>query len=309
MTSSKLFFISMIVAFHPIYVHPLPENHRFPMEKYDLLYRQLLHEGIITSQEVFAPSILDESEILAVHCPDYWLKLSHLQLSDREQRVSGFTHSPQLITRERTIMEGTRKLAENALETGIGFNIAGGTHHAFYNKAEGFCLLNDQVIAANWLLQNTNINKILIVDLDVHQGNGTAAMTSGNSQIYTFSMHGEGNYPLQKEKSDLDIAVKDGTKDSDYLYLLRKSLDVILNGFNPEFVFYQCGVDVLESDKLGRLSLSEQGCKERDRIVFQFVKQLNIPIVCTMGGGYSPNIKDIVSAHAHTFREAMNILL
>ena len=299
----------MIVAFHPIYVHPLPENHRFPMEKYDLLYRQLLHEGIITSQEVFAPSILDESEILAVHCPDYWLKLSHLQLSDREQRVSGFTHSPQLITRERTIMEGTRKLAENALETGIGFNIAGGTHHAFYNKAEGFCLLNDQVIAANWLLQNTNINKILIVDLDVHQGNGTAAMTSGNSQIYTFSMHGEGNYPLQKEKSDLDIAVKDGTKDSDYLYLLRKSLDVILNGFNPEFVFYQCGVDVLESDKLGRLSLSEQGCKERDRIVFQFVKQLNIPIVCTMGGGYSPNIKDIVSAHAHTFREAMNILL
>jgi acetoin utilization deacetylase AcuC-like enzyme len=298
----------MLVAFHPIYVHPLPENHRFPMEKYDLLYRQLLYEGIVNEDDIFAPNLLSENDILAVHCSAYWERLNHLKLTEREQRVSGFSHSPQLILRERTIMEGTRQLAENALKTGLGFNIAGGTHHAFHNKGEGFCLLNDQVIAAHWILKNTDVQRILIIDLDVHQGNGTAAMTIQNPEIFTFSMHGESNYPLLKEKSDLDVAVKDGTTDEHYLYLLQSHLEQILNAFHPDFVFYQCGVDVLSTDKLGRLSLSEWGCCQRDRMVFEYVRQLKVPVVCTMGGGYSPKIKDIVAAHTNTFREAMKIL-
>lgn len=298
-----------MIAFHPLYVHPLPENHRFPMEKYELLPKQLLHEGTANESDFFEPGILDLSKVLAVHGSEYWEKLSNLQLSDREQRVSGFVHSAELIQRELCIMEGTRRLAEEALTKKLGFNIAGGTHHAFANRGEGFCLLNDQVIAAHDLLSNHSINKILIVDLDVHQGNGTAAMLQNEDRVLTFSMHGRNNYPLQKEQSDVDVELEDGIQDKEYLALLSKNLDDILNRFHPDFVFYQCGVDILATDKLGKLAVSMNGCQERDRIVFDVVRQLNVPVVCTMGGGYSPQIKDIVEAHAQTFRVGMDLLL
>jgi acetoin utilization deacetylase AcuC-like enzyme len=297
-----------MIAFHPIYVHPLPENHRFPMEKYDLLQRQLLHEGIVEESYFFEPSQLAEKQLLRVHSMEYWEKLKDLKLTEREQRVSGFVHSKQLIEREITIMEGTRKAAELALSKGLGFNIAGGTHHAFYNRGEGFCLLNDQVIAAKWLLDNRQIQRILIIDLDVHQGNGTAALSANEERIFTFSMHGSGNYPLKKEKSDLDIDLKDGISDKEYLFLLESNLDKIISTFQPEFIFYQSGVDILESDKLGRLSLSQKGCFQRDSIVYSSVRQLKVPVVTTMGGGYSPQIKDIVNAHANTFKAAFGNL-
>jgi acetoin utilization deacetylase AcuC-like enzyme len=298
-----------MIAFHPLYVHPLPENHRFPMEKYDLLPKQLLHEGTAIEADFFAPGSLDLSKLLAVHSSDYWKKLSNLRLSEREQRVSGFVHSAALIQRELCIMEGTRRLAEDALTKKIGFNIAGGTHHAFANRGEGFCLLNDQVIAALDLLSNHSINKILIIDLDVHQGNGTASMLQNEDRVFTFSMHGRNNYPLQKEQSNVDVELEDGIQDKEYLALLSKNLDDILNRFQPDFVFYQCGVDILESDKLGKLGVSMKGCQERDRIVFDTVRQLQVPVVCTMGGGYSPQIKDIVEAHAQTFRSGMDTIL
>lgn len=298
-----------MIAFHPIYVHPLPENHRFPMEKYELLPKQLLHEGTVNETDFFAPGSLELSKVLAVHSADYWEKLSNLKLTEREQRVSGFIHSSGLIERELCIMEGTRRLAEEALTKKIGFNIAGGTHHAYADRGEGFCLLNDQVIAANDLLSNHGINKILIIDLDVHQGNGTAAMLQDDERVFTFSMHGRNNYPLQKEKSNLDIELEDGIPDKAYLPLLQLNLEKILTDFTPDFVFYQCGVDILITDKLGKLGISMKGCQERDRIVFDAVRQLNVPVVCTMGGGYSPQIKDIVEAHAQTFRMGMNILL
>jgi acetoin utilization deacetylase AcuC-like enzyme len=236
------------------------------------------------------------------------LRLKNLEITPREQRISGFVHSDQLIERELTIMEGTRIAAEIALETGLGFNIAGGTHHAFYERGEGFCLLNDQVIAAKWLLQNTKIKRVLIIDLDVHQGNGTAALCANEERIFTFSIHGSGNYPLKKEKSDLDIDLKDGISDKEYLFLLESNLDKIISTFQPEFIFYQSGVDVLESDKLGRLSLSQKGSFERDSIVYNLVRQLKVPVVTTMGGGYSPQIKDIVNAHANTFKAAFGNL-
>ena len=297
-----------MIAFHPNYVHPLSENHRFPMEKYDLLPKQLLHEGTVDESDFFQPNTLSEEFLLAVHDDTYWNRLKRLELSDREQRVSGFIHSKQLIDREITIMEGTRKASELALSKKIGFNIAGGTHHAFFDRGEGFCLLNDQVIAAHCLLKNTNIQKILIVDLDVHQGNGTASLMSNEDRVFTFSMHGQNNYPIQKEKSNLDIPLKDGIDDKDYLYLLESSLESILVNFNPEFIFYQCGVDILETDKLGKLGVSIEGCANRDKIIFHTARQLNVPIFCSMGGGYSPQIKHIVEAHANTFRIGLDIL-
>jgi acetoin utilization deacetylase AcuC-like enzyme len=297
-----------MIAFHPNYVHPLPENHRFPMEKYDLLPKQLLHEGTVQESDLFEPELLSQENLLAVHCPNYWGRLRNLQITDREQRVSGFVHSNKLIEREITIMEGTRKAAEIALKSGIGFNIAGGTHHAFYDRGEGFCLLNDQVIASNWLLRNTEIQKILIVDLDVHQGNGTAQLLENDDRVFTFSMHGENNYPMQKEKSDLDVPLKDGISDKEYLYLLESNLDSIISKYTPDFIFYQCGVDILETDKLGKLAITMSGCAQRDKLVFETAKQLNVPIICSMGGGYSPQIKDIVEAHANTFRIGLDLL-
>ncbi len=297
-----------MIAFHPIYVHPLPENHRFPMEKYDLLKRQLLHEGIVEESCFFEPDILSDNQLLTVHSLEYWDRLSGLKLTDREQRVSGFVHSNQLIERELTIMEGTRKASELALKAGLAFNIAGGTHHAFHDRGEGFCLLNDQVIAAKWILENSSIKRILIVDLDVHQGNGTAAFCVNEDRIFTFSMHGAGNYPLKKEKSDLDIALKDGSSGKECLFLVESNLDKVISTFQPEFIFYQSGVDVLESDKLGRLSLSQKACYQRDLIVYEIVRQLKVPVVTTMGGGYSPQIKDIVNAHSNTFKAAFGNL-
>ena len=297
-----------MIAFHPNYVHPLPENHRFPMDKYDLLPKQLLHEGTALLADFFEPAPLLECDLLAVHCSTYWNRLKNLELTPREQRVSGFMHSGELISREITIMEGTRRAAEIALETKLGFNIAGGTHHAFYDRGEGFCLLNDQVIAAKWLLNNDCVKKILIVDLDVHQGNGTASLLKDEERVFTFSMHGENNYPLQKEESNLDLPLKDGITDKEYIYLLELQLEKILLNFQPEFLFYQCGVDILATDKLGKLAISKNGCHRRDEIVFQVAKELACPIVCCMGGGYSPQINDIVEAHANTFRIGLSML-
>jgi acetoin utilization deacetylase AcuC-like enzyme len=170
-----------------------------------------------------------------------------------------------------------------------------------------FCAPRDS--AVSWLLKNTKIQKILIVDLDVHQGNGTASLMAKEDRVFTFSMHGENNYPIQKETSDLDVPLKDGISDIEYLYLLDSNLDSILSKFNPDFMFYQCGVDILSTDKLGKLGVSIQGCATRDKIVFETANQLNIPIVCSMGGGYSPQIRDIVEAHANTFRIGLNLIM
>ena len=296
-----------MVVFDSIYVHPLPSNHRFPMEKYDLLPRQLIYEGTIKESDIIRPSAIETSNVERVHCSNYLGNLKSLQITPKAQRKTGFVHSQKLIERELTIMEGTRMAAEIATKTNIAFNIAGGTHHAFHDRGEGFCLLNDQVIASKWLLHENMVSSILIIDLDVHQGNGTAALCENENEIFTFSMHGKNNYPLKKEKSNLDIELEDKTNDKIYLYQLESQLENIGNKIEPDFIFYQCGVDILESDKLGRLGISRQGCKNRDQLVFEFSKQLNVPIVCTMGGGYSEDIKNIVEAHSNTFREGLNM--
>tara|TARA_B100000929_G_scaffold288598_1_gene277399 strand:+ start:522 stop:1424 length:903 start_codon:yes stop_codon:yes gene_type:complete len=295
------------IAFHPIYKHPLPEGHRFPMEKYDLLPKQLLHEGTCEDTNFFEPEFPDKKAILAVHNSEYFSRLKNLELTKKEERVSGFPLSQALVDREQIIADGTIKACDQALKNGIAMNIAGGTHHAFSNRAEAFCLLNDQAIGARYLQNKALAEKILIVDLDVHQGNGTAEIFKNDHSVFTFSMHGKGNYPFRKEKSDLDIELEDGTKDKAYLEKLKSILPALIEKTKPDFIFYLCGVDILETDKLGRLSCSINGCKERDRFVLQTCKDLQIPVECSMGGGYSKDIKLIIDAHANTYRLAQEI--
>lgn len=295
------------IAFHQKYVHPLPEGHHFPMAKYELLPQQLLLEGTVDETAFFSPGIIEKELVLSAHTEEYFKDLTNLNLDRKAQRKTGFVHDHELILREQIIMEGTRMCTEFALLHGVAMNISGGTHHAFSDRGEGFCMLNDQAIAAQWLLNSKKAKKILIIDLDVHQGNGTAEIFQNTPEVFTFSMHGANNYPLKKEKSDLDINLPDGIKDSEYLYLLEKSLNDILKVFTPDFLFYQSGIDIIETDKLGRLGVSIQGCKKRDEIVFQMAHQLSLPIVASMGGGYSEEIKYIIEAHANTFRTAQYI--
>jgi acetoin utilization deacetylase AcuC-like enzyme len=292
------------IAWHEKFVHPLPEGHRFPMLKYELLPEALLYEGTITADNLFQPAPLPEADILLTHDPVYWHRLKNLGLSAAEIRKTGFPLSRELVEREVVIMNGTVQAALFALEFGIGMNIAGGTHHAFSDRGEGFCLLNDIALAAHYLLENTAIQKILVVDLDVHQGNGTARIFREEARVFTFSMHSGHNYPFHKEQSDLDIALPDGTEDGPYLKRLQDTLPRLLQEVEPDFIFFQSGVDILATDKLGRLQVSPAGCKARDRFVLETCRQNGIPVAVSMGGGYSQKIADIVEAHANTFRLA-----
>lgn len=296
----------MKIAWHPLYAHPLPEGHRFPMLKYELIPEQLLHEGVIAASNLFAPEPLDEKTVLLTHQKEYWEQLKTLTLPAKEQRRIGFSLNAQLLEREVRIAKGTADGALYAQQYGIAFNVAGGTHHAGSNWGEGFCLLNDQAIAANYLLENKLAKRILIIDLDVHQGNGTAEIFYNKPQVFTFSMHGDKNFPFRKEISDLDVALEDGTGDEVFLKKLNAILPSLL-AHQPDFVFYLSGVDVLASDKLGKLKLSKEGCRERDRVVLQFCKDNHLPVQVSMGGGYSPNIKDIVDAHCNTFKIGLDI--
>jgi acetoin utilization deacetylase AcuC-like enzyme len=295
------------IAWSPIYAHPLPAGHRFPMEKYTLLPEQLLYEGTVTEENFFAPPPLEEGYITSTHTPHYWRRLSTLQLTPFEVRRTGFPLSEGLVQREIVIANGTVLAARYALEHGVAMNIAGGTHHAFTDHGEGFCLLNDIAIGANYLLEKELVRKVLVVDLDVHQGNGTAEIFRDEPRVFTFSMHGAKNYPLHKEPSDLDIPLPDGTDDQTYLGILRETLPRLLDAQQPGFVFFQSGVDVLASDKLGRLAMTIGGCRERDRVVLGLCRQHKLPVVVSMGGGYSERVADIVEAHANTYRLAQEI--
>lgn len=295
------------IAWSQCYRHPLPENHRFPMVKYELLKEQLLYERTILPENLFHPTKPEEGLITRIHDPSYWEKLKTNALSRSEERKTGFPLSHQLVEREITIVNGTVQCAQFALEYGVAMNIAGGTHHAFTNRGEGFCLLNDIAIGAGFLLDNELAKKILVVDLDVHQGNGTAEIFKDDQRVFTFSMHGARNYPMHKENSDLDIGLADGTGDSFYLKTLEINLKNLLQDVQPDFIFYQAGVDILATDKLGRLAVSRNGCLQRDYIVLQLANDNSIPLVVSMGGGYSESIKDIVEAHANTYRLAQNI--
>jgi acetoin utilization deacetylase AcuC-like enzyme len=295
------------IAFDAIYAHPLPENHRFPMLKYELIPAQLLHEGTYTADHFFIPKACDASVVLKTHEADYYQKLISLQLSAAEQRAIGFPQSKALIEREFIITQGTIDCSIAALANGIALNVAGGTHHAFADRGEGFCILNDMCVAANYLLDHNYCKKIMIVDLDVHQGNGTAKIMENKPDIFTFSMHGATNYPFRKEKSDLDIGLADGTNGELYLSILEDTLPKLMRQVKPDLVFYLSGVDILETDKFGKLKVSLAECKRRDEFVLSSCKKNKIPVVVALGGGYSPDVKTIVEAHCNTFRLAADL--
>jgi len=295
------------IAWHPVYAHPLPEGHRFPMVKYELIPEQLLYEGSITQANLFAPAACADEIILLTHTSAYLEKLQQQTLSAKEQRHIGFPQSPLLTQRELVITQGTVECCRYASANGIAMNVAGGTHHAFADRGEGFCLLNDFAVAANYLLHRQLARQIVIIDLDVHQGNGTAKIFEHEPRVFTFSMHGAHNYPFHKETSDCDIPLEDGTGDARYLQLLTTHLTRILTTVRPDFAFFLSGTDILSTDKFGKLNISPEGCRQRDATVFTMLRQYRIPCVTAMGGGYSPDVKIIVEAHCNTFRTAMEV--
>lgn len=295
------------IAYAPLYAHSLPAGHRFPMAKYELIPEQLVRMGVVHQEAFYAPTPLAAHWVLRTHDAEYLRRLHALELTPAEVRRIGFPLSAELVHREVCIAEGTVRCTHFAREHGVALNVAGGTHHAYADRGEGFCLLNDQAIAANYLLDTGAARRILIVDLDVHQGNGTAKLFENVPEVFTFSMHGAANYPQHKEHSDLDIALPTGTGDAEYLDQLTNNLPNLLEQHRPDFAFYLAGVDVLATDKLGHLALTPEGVAARDRYVLATVRDQGIPVVVCMGGGYSPRLADIVNAHVATFAIAADL--
>lgn len=295
------------IAFSDKYLYKLPEGHRFPIDKYELVKEQLIYEGTITEENLFDPGLIEEEIILLTHTREYWNKLINLQLSYKEIRRIGLPVTEITIKRARNSVAGTVASADIALAEGVGMNIAGGTHHAYADHGEGFCALNDIAVASNFILHEKKAKKILIIDLDVHQGNGTAAIFKNEPRVFTFSVHGATNYPLKKEKSDLDIGIAAHTTDEAYLEVIYEHVPKVLEQVQPELIFYQSGVDILHSDKLGKLSISKEGCKKRDEWVMKSCLDSQIPLVITMGGGYTAKLSDLVEAHCNTFRTAIKL--
>ncbi len=300
----------MQVTFSDHYKYSLPEGHRFPMDKYPLLLEQLLYEGTLEPDQICKPKALTWDQVSSTHTPEYIRKLRTLTLSAKEIRKIGFPVRKDLIERGLVIAGGTYDNAIYAIHHhSIGLNIAGGTHHSFADRGEGFCVFNDFAIAANLLLNDNIVSKILIVDLDVHQGNGTAHIFREDPRVYTLSMHGARNYPTKKMQSDLDINLVDATEDQAYLSELYHILPSIIHDQKPDILMYLAGVDPLKSDKLGRLAMSKGGLKQRDEYVLSQAKANNLPIIVSMGGGYSPRLVDIIDAHANTFRIAKQLYM
>ena len=295
------------IAYSDIFAYQVPEKQRFPMRKYTMIPERLLAEGTISHENFFAPSKVSEDEILTTHTADYWHKLKTQTLSRKEARPIGFEMTPQLVERGRHIAHATYECALFAQQYGIAMNVAGGTHHAFADHGEGFCVFNDVCIASNLLLARQQARQILIVDLDVHQGNGNASIMQNEDRVFVFSMHGAKNYPFRKQQSDLDIELDNDTGDAQYLAILHDTLPRLIAEVNPDMIFYQSAVDVLATDKLGKLALSREGCAQRDEFVLRQAHDKQIPIAVVMGGGYSEDIEDVVEAHCNTYRLAQKI--
>jgi acetoin utilization deacetylase AcuC-like enzyme len=295
------------IAYSPSYHHPLPEGHRFPMDKYTGIPIQLIKEKTFTSHNFFEPQLEGDQLALLVHSLEYMRKLKNKELTKTEERRLGFPLNNGLLRREELIVAGTTQAAILAMENGVGFNVAGGTHHAHRDYGEGYCIYNDIAVASQYLLNTNELKQILVVDLDVHQGNGTASIFANDDRVFTFSMHCENNFPLRKSKSNLDIPLDHLTSDSEYLQILQKELPKLIDKVKPDFIFFQSGVDILTNDTLGMLNVTKKGCADRDRIVLEIAHKYQIPITASMGGGYASNIEDIIDAHCNTYRIAKEI--
>jgi acetoin utilization deacetylase AcuC-like enzyme len=290
--------------YHPTYEVPLSPAHPFPMSKYPLLKARLLAEGIIAAGDLMEPGPIDMQSLELVHTREYLHKLATSTLSDAEIRRLGLPWSDALWQRSLLAASGTLLAARTALREGLAANLAGGTHHAFADHGEGFCVLNDVAIAMTLLRAEGVIQRGAVIDLDVHQGNGTAALFEHVDEVFTFSMHGERNYPTAKMRSNLDVPLRDGVGDAEYLEQLAGNLPVVLERAAAQIAFYLAGVDVVAGDRYGRLALSESGLSQRDRFVIERVRRRGIPLVIVLAGGYAATRQRTAELHAHVFREA-----
>jgi acetoin utilization deacetylase AcuC-like enzyme len=295
----------MKCSYHPSYQTALPPGHPFPMSKYSLLKDRLLAEGTLAAGDILQPEPIDAPTLELVHTPEYLAKLASSGLSAAEQRRLGLPWSEALWQRSRLASAGTLLAARAALGQGLAGNLAGGTHHAFADHGEGFCVLNDVAIAIRRLQAERSIERAAVVDLDVHQGNGTAAIFEAEDEVFTFSMHGERNYPLAKMRSNLDVPLKDGVGDAEYLGALQRHLPRVLDTPCADIVFYLAGVDVAAGDRYGKLALTEEGIRRRDQCVIEAVRDRGLPLVIVLAGGYAATRARTAELHAHVFREAV----
>ena len=284
------------------YTFPLPEGHRFPVAKYAMLREAVIGEGIVAAERVLDPPRASDDALALVHTPEYLRRFRDGALDAAELRRLGFPWSPALVERSYRAVGGTIEASRHALEHGVAMNLAGGTHHAFPDHGEGFCVFNDVAVAIRLLRRDGLLRRAAVVDLDVHQGNGTHAIFAGDGDVYTFSMHGGRNYPFHKVAGTLDVELADGTGDDEYLDTLRSALPRVLAESSPDLVVYIAGADPHEGDRLGRLALTFDGLARRDAFVVDSCREVGIPVAITIGGGYGRRIEDTVAAHLRTVR-------
>jgi acetoin utilization deacetylase AcuC-like enzyme len=284
---------------------PLPENHSFPKDKYFLLRMRILEELGDQPVELRVPEPASDEAILRAHDPDYFRRLLNGELSVKEIRRVGLPWSPEIVRRTRYSVGGTIAACRAALEEGVAVNLGGGTHHAFRDHGQGYCWLNDTAIAVRAMQAEGLVRQVLIIDCDVHQGNGTAAILKDDATIFTFSIHGKNNFPYQKEKSDLDVELADGTDDAAYLAALDKGIIRSLENFSAGLVIYLAGADPYQEDRFGRLAFTKKGLAQRDRLVLRHCFEAGLPAAVTMAGGYARNLKDIVDINFQTIVAAL----
>ena len=289
------------------FVLPLPDGHKFPMSKYARLRARIVEERILEATDLHEALPASWDDLALVHTREYLQQVELGTVPRETQRRIGFPWSPAMVERARRSVGATIQAARTALDDGVAANLAGGTHHAFSDRGEGFCVFNDVAVASRVLLRDRAVARVAVIDCDVHQGNGTAAIFAGDPAVFTFSMHGAQNFPFRKETSDLDVTLDDGATDAEYLPLLVEHLPRVLDTHRPDIAFYVSGADPYEGDRLGRLKLTIDGLRRRDSVVFGECRARRIPVVVTMAGGYATDIDAIVTIHANTIREAAQV--
>lgn len=295
------------IVYHPDFVTPLPADHRFPMPKFGKVYEYLLRDGIATLDQFHIPEIATVAQLQLVHDPAYVTAYLTGTLDTRAMRRIGFPWSSALVTRTCTAVGGTILTATLALEQGLACSTAGGTHHAYRDFGSGFCIFNDMAVAARVLQQAARVDRILIIDLDVHQGDGTAAIFQGDPSVFTFSVHCGANFPFRKQQSDLDLPLAIGTDDAVYLSALKATLPDLLDRLQPDLIFYDAGVDPHVDDTLGKLALSDAGLYQRDLFVLEQCTAREIPTACVIGGGYQKDVDRLARRHCTLHRAATEI--
>ncbi|HEX5847622.1 MAG TPA: histone deacetylase [Rubrobacter sp.] len=298
----------MKVFYSDHFVLPLPEGHRFPMSKYSLLRERVAADGICGPGELRSPRAVTDEEILRAHAPDYLERVASGELTSKEIRRIGFPWSERMVERSRRASGGTVGACLAALEEGFAANLAGGTHHAFTDRGEGYCVFNDSAIASRAVQAAGLVERVVVIDTDVHQGNGTAEILRGDETVFTFSIHGAKNFPFHKEESDLDAPLPDGADDTEFLTTLEMGLEAALEAADADLAIYLAGADPFEGDRLGRLSVTKAGLAERDRMVLGACRDRGIPVAVTMAGGYSRNVEDTVDVHFQSIRRAADLL-